>query len=83
MDDLLLNRIETLLHTVFGVPKEEFRADATLADLDLDSLALVELTLVAEKEFGVQINEDELSPDDTVKDLALLISGKSAVADVG
>ncbi|MGH3943093.1 MAG: phosphopantetheine-binding protein [Pseudonocardiaceae bacterium] len=75
MDDLL-NRIEVLLCTRFGVPKEEFRVDAALADLDLDSLALVEFGLVAEKEFGVRVREEEVSPDDTVEDLVKLISGK-------
>jgi acyl carrier protein len=79
MNDLL-NRVEMLLSTRFGVPKEEFGADAKLADLDIDSLALVEFGLVAEKEFGVRIGEDEVSLDDTVDDLVRLIAGKGVVA---
>lgn len=79
MNDLQ-NRVEVLLCTRFGVPKEEFRADATLADLDLDSLALVEFGLVAEKEFGIRVREDEVSPNDTVEDLVQLISSKGVAA---
>ena len=79
MDDLL-NRVEVLLCTRFGVPEEEFRADAALVDLDLDSLTLVEFGLVAEKEFGVRVREDELSPEDTVEDLVRLISSKRMAA---
>lgn len=79
MDDLL-SRVEVLLCARFGVPKEEFRADAALTDLDLDSLALVEFGLVAEKEFGVRVREDEVSPHDTVEDLVKLISSKGVAA---
>jgi acyl carrier protein len=79
MNDLL-SRVAVLLTTRFGVPKEEFGADVTLADLDLDSLSLVEFGLVAEKEFGVQIGEDEISPKDTVEDLVRLIADKGVAA---
>jgi acyl carrier protein len=78
MNDLT-SRICVLL-TQFGVRKEEFRAGATLSDLDLDSLSLVEFGLVAEKEFGVRIGEDEISPNDTIEDLVALIAGKGVAA---
>lgn len=79
MNDLL-NRIEVLMCTRFGVLEREFRADAVLADLDLDSLTLVEFGMVAEKEFGVRVGADEISPDDTVADLVALISRKGVAA---
>lgn len=79
MNDIL-DRLSTLLTGRFGVPSDDFARDATLADLDLDSLALVEFGLVAEKEFGVRITEDEVSPQDTVEDLARLIVTKGAGA---
>jgi acyl carrier protein len=72
----LLDQIGMLLTTRFGVPRDEFRADVVLADLDLDSLALVEFGLVAEKEFGVRVREDEVSPQDTVENLVSLIASK-------
>lgn len=79
MNDLL-NRIEVLMCTRFGVTEREFRVDAVLADLDLDSLTLVEFGLVAEKEFGVHVGADEISPNDTVADLVALISSKGVAA---
>jgi acyl carrier protein len=79
MNDLL-SRVSTLLTTRFGVATEELRADAKLTDLDLDSLSLVELGLVAEKEFGVRLGEDEIAPEDTVADLVQLIAGKGVAA---
>ena len=75
----ILDRISTLLVARFGVEADEFQPDVTLADLDLDSLALVEFGLVAEKEFGVKIGDNEVSPSDTVGDLAKLIIAKGAV----
>ena len=77
MNDIL-DRLSTLLTGRFGVPTDDFARDATLAELDLDSLALVEFGLVAEKEFGVRISEDEVSPQNTVEDLARLIIDKGA-----
>lgn len=79
MNDIL-DRLSTLLTGRFGVPADDFARDATLAELDLDSLALVEFGLVAEKEFGVRITEDEVSPQNTVEDLARLIVTKGAGA---
>ena len=79
MNDLL-NRVEMLLCTRFGVPEREFHADAVLADLDLDSLTLVEFGLVVEKEFGVRFGVDEITPSDTVADLVRVISSKGVAA---
>ena len=77
MNDVI-GRIGTLLTTRFGVSPADFRAEAKLADLDLDSLGLVEFVLVAEKEFGVKVGEEEISSEDTVAELAKLIASKTA-----
>lgn len=74
----VIERIGKLLTTRFGVSPAEFSEEAALSDLDLDSLALVELALVAEKEFGIKFGEQEIAPDDTVTDLANLIVSKAA-----
>jgi acyl carrier protein len=76
--DEIITRISTLLTTRFGVSPAEFNAETALRDLDLDSLALVEFGLVAAKEFGVKLGEEEISPDDTVADVAKLIASKAA-----
>jgi acyl carrier protein len=73
-----IDRIGTLLTARFGVSRAELSRDTALRDLDLDSLALVEFGLVAEKEFGVALGEQEISLDHTVADVADLIASKSA-----
>ncbi len=74
------SRLSTILVTYFGVEESEVRPDATFAELDLDSLAIVEFALVAEKEFGVAIGEDAVSPHATVDD-ALVLLGAKGVPD--
>lgn len=81
MPGTVLERLAALLIARFGVSRDEVRPDATFAELDLDSLALVEFAMVAEKEFGVPIGEDEMSPQATVTDAVALIGGK--VDEVG
>ena len=76
MSASVLERLSALLISRFGVSDDELRPDVTFAELDLDSLALVEFALVAEKEFSVPISEDELSPQATLTDALELIGSK-------
>lgn len=76
----ILQQLTTLLVKRFGVTDSEVNADSTFAELDLDSLALVEITLAAEKEFYVSIREDEVSPEDTVRKMVELIAAKKVAA---
>lgn len=75
-----LDRLALILVENFGVEPHEVTPEATFADLDLDSLAIVEFALVAEKEFGVDIAEDEVSPRATITD-ALALLGVKGVKD--
>jgi acyl carrier protein len=76
----VLQQLTALLGKRFGVTDSEVNADSTFAELDLDSLALVEITLAAEKEFHVSIREDEVSPEDTVRKMVELIAAKKVAA---
>jgi acyl carrier protein len=60
----------------FGVSADEVRSDTTLAELDVDSLAIVEFGMVAAKEFGVPIADDELTGEHTVQDVLDLLQQK-------
>ncbi len=46
-----------------GIPAGELSPGTTFEDLDLDSLALIELSVSIQKTFGVVIDETELSPE--------------------
>jgi acyl carrier protein len=72
----VLQRLSGILVTYFGVEEHEVTPDATFAQLDLDSLGIVEFALVAEKEFGVAIAEDEVSPKAKVSDAVAMLTAK-------
>jgi len=76
-----LDRLREILISYFGVEADEVRLDATFAQLDLDSLAIVEFALVAEKEFGVAIGEDEVSPHATVTEALAMLGAKGIPSD--
>ncbi|MGH3858654.1 acyl carrier protein [Actinokineospora sp.] len=77
--DVTLDQVRELLVASFGVGAQEVGAEVTLAELDVDSLALVEFALMAEKEFGVAIDEEEISKDFTMGDVVSLIERKKAL----
>ena len=57
--------------------------ETTWADLDVDSLDLVELVKALEDEYGIQIADEELKPIATVGDavrLTLRLSSEGATA---
>ena len=77
----ILERLAGVLVNYFGIEADEVLPEATFAELDLDSLAIVELALVIEKEFGVAIREDEVTPKATVTDALQLLGAKGITAD--
>ena len=77
--DVTVDQVKALLVASFGVAAKEVREDVTFAALDVDSLALVEFSLMVQKEFGVAIDEDELTAEFTVSDVVDLIEGKKAL----
>jgi len=69
--DLLVNRFE--------VDRAEIKPNITFEDLEMDSLFLVELLLVVEKEIGVKLSDDAASPRDTIERAAELIEEQLAI----
>jgi acyl carrier protein len=57
----------------FGADPELVSLDATLEELDVDSLDLVELAQIAEEEFGVTFNADDAQGVRTVRDALEMI----------
>ena len=56
--------LAAIVEEIAGVPADDVQLDkAFVADLDVDSLSMVEIVVAAEEKFGVRI------PDDQVKNL--------------
>lgn len=71
-------RLVNLLVSICGLEPEEVSPEVTFRGLEVDSLALVELGLAAQKEFGTPIEDDDLDPDFTVAQAAEVIEAKVA-----
>lgn len=80
MDQDLYRTVETILTDTFRVPEDEVSPDATFESMQLDSLDLVELTMVIEEEIDLRIEDDELEGVETVRDAVELMAKKQEVA---
>ncbi|NJP66799.1 acyl carrier protein [Streptomyces spiramenti] len=69
-------RLVALLAGSFGLDADDIAPDSTLGALELDSLALVELSVASQEEFGVELDDSEIDLDSTVAQAAGVISGK-------
>lgn len=63
-------RLSTIIEEKFDVPRDTLTPDTVLETLSVDSLALIELLLLLQKRFGVVIPTDEVTPGNTVGELA-------------
>ena len=70
--DEVLQRLKRLVPDKVDVDPEHFTKDARLADIGIDSFALIELVFVAEEEFGIKIPVEGLQVT-TVGDVLAVI----------
>lgn len=75
----LTQRVSSLLSDQFKVKPDTIQPSVTLGKLSFDSLVLIELGLVLDKEFGVEIADGELTEHQTIEDLVELLAAKGAV----
>ena len=62
MNRSTFDAVAAVLIDKFHVPADKARPDATLEELGLDSLALMEFVFAVEDRFDVRIPEDRLDP---------------------
>jgi len=60
-----------------GTERGELSREATLEDLDVDSLDLVELAQIVEDEFGVELRGDDVKDVKTVGEVIDLVVAKA------
>jgi acyl carrier protein len=69
--------LKTILIEDLQLDADEVYPDANREDAGLDSLAIVELSMVLSRRLGVDIPDDELLELDTVADIAELIEQRA------
>lgn len=61
-------QLALIIQEQFGIPRDQIGPDVTLRDIEVDSLALIEVALIAEVRFGTQaIPTEDISSDSTVQ----------------
>ncbi|MEV1026835.1 acyl carrier protein [Streptomyces sp. NPDC050264] len=66
--------LSQVLEEKFGVLREDIKPDTVLEDIELDSLALIEVALTLQKQLGVAIPTEDLNSSGTVSDLYELVN---------
>ena len=61
-----------------GTERDALSREATLEDLDVDSLDLVELAQIVEDEFGVELRGDDVKDVKTVGEVIDLVVAKAS-----
>ncbi|WEP01082.1 phosphopantetheine-binding protein (plasmid) [Streptomyces sp. FXJ1.172] len=74
----MFEQLKEILVNKLKVTPEQITPEATREDIELDSLAVVELSLVLETELGAAVSDDELLEANTVADMVALIEQRCA-----
>ncbi|MBD2784463.1 hypothetical protein ID858_12235 [Xenorhabdus sp. DI] len=68
MKDKIFNRIKTLLTDKYYVPAEKVFHNIIYDDLELDSLVLLEISVLLEKEFSLSIPDGLVSSSMSIEE---------------
>ncbi|MEU1406086.1 phosphopantetheine-binding protein [Streptomyces sp. NPDC005728] len=74
----MLEQLKEILSNKLKVSPESITPEATREDIELDSLAVVELSLLLKSELDLDISDDDLLEAGTVADMVRLMEERSA-----
>ncbi|MEU3555600.1 acyl carrier protein [Streptomyces fragilis] len=74
----MFEQFKSLLVDKLKVSPELITPEATREDIELDSLAVVELSLMIESEFQASVSDDELLETQTVGEMVALMESRGA-----
>ncbi|MFI7209850.1 acyl carrier protein [Micromonospora maritima] len=74
----MFEQIKAIMVRKFQLDPADVLPDASLTDLQLDSLDLVELSLVLEKELNARISDDELAEAQQLDAIVDLVAQRGA-----
>jgi acyl carrier protein len=80
MSTTLIDTFSSILVDTFGVEADQVSTDASFEELGLDSLDVVELTLVLEEQTGVKLEDAELEDIRTVGDAIAKVEARGVSA---
>jgi len=74
----MFEQFKNLLVNKLKVSPDLITPEATREDIELDSLAVVELSIMLEAEFGLQVTDDELLEAENVGAMVALLEERGA-----
>ncbi|MFE6806025.1 acyl carrier protein [Streptomyces sp. NPDC057681] len=77
VESSLKHQVSGLISDKFGLDEAELLSGATFDELDIDSLILVELSLILRKEMGIVLVEGELKSSFTLDEAVSVIAAKA------
>jgi acyl carrier protein len=66
---LTFEQFAVIIAEKLRIPREQVQPETVLKDIDIDSLAIIEVMLAVESQSGASIPIEEVSTDGTVEDL--------------
>ncbi|HLK02400.1 MAG TPA: acyl carrier protein [Streptosporangiaceae bacterium] len=74
-DQEILAGLGEIVEEIAGVPAADVTSEKSFVDdLDIDSLAMVEIAVAAQDKFGVEIPDEQLKDLTTVQDVVTFVS---------
>jgi acyl carrier protein len=74
--DALTSFVTDFLAEKLDISAAELTADQPLEELGIDSLVLVELAVILEDEFGIVVDDQQLTGEQTLTDVVDLLSAE-------
>ncbi|GHE94812.1 acyl carrier protein [Streptomyces longispororuber] len=74
----MFETLKDILVDKLKVSPDRITPEATREEAELDSLAVVELSMLLDKEYGVQISDDELMEAENIGEMARMMSERRA-----
>jgi acyl carrier protein len=78
MSTATYQQLISILAKLHDSPTDRLTPEATFAELDVDSLTLVEISIRIERDLGVTVHDSELRPALTLGGTAALIDARKA-----
>ncbi|MEV0323670.1 acyl carrier protein [Streptomyces sp. NPDC050658] len=74
----MFETLKEILVSMLKVSPDLITEDATREEAELDSLAVVELSMLLEKDYGIRISDDELMEAESIGAMARMITERRA-----
>jgi acyl carrier protein len=66
-------QLALIIEDKLKIPRDQVQPGTVLKDVEIDSIAIIEVMLAAEKQFGASIPMEDVSVDGTAEDLYQLV----------